>query len=108
MLLNLPKSRTFIFSTLHPNGTCLYFVLSRFALTLPPFHSLVPHHRSVFFVMFLSSCTFKVSRNRSVLYLEMQHWQTVFVVVCLAKCLAVCPKDSHSQKNLFVLDPKWL
>lgn len=104
MLLNLPKSQTLISSNLHPTGTVLYYVLSSleiFTLTLTVFYAVLPHHRSVPFVLLLSSCTLKVNRNHSILYLEMQHWLPVFVVHYsnVSRCLAVCPKDPHSQRN---------
>lgn len=103
MLLNLPKSPTLISSNLHPTGTILYFVLSSleiFTLTLTVFYVVLPHHISVSFVLLFYSYTLKVNRNCSILYLEMQHWLTVFVVLYsnVSRCLADCPKDPHSQR----------
>lgn len=64
MLLKLPKSQTFIFSALHLNGEGLFFVLSSSDLLWPchPFILSSPVTEASFFVMFLSSCTFKVNR----------------------------------------------
>lgn len=92
MPLNLPKSHTLIHSRPHPIGNGLYFVIFRSALTPTPFPSLLPHR-------IFSSCTLKVTGDQSALHLEMQSWQTGFVVVCLAKTLGGLPEGFTLSKR---------